>query len=66
MSYGLKSNTVGGGLFVHLGELLTINAGVSYVMYEDYENPLSVMDIPYIETYGKDTMIFAVGVDISL
>ena len=38
MSYGLKSNTVGGGLFVHLGELLTINAGVSYVMYQDYEN----------------------------
>ena len=66
MSYTLKSNTVGGGLFIHVGELLTVNAGVVYVMYQDYESQLSVMDIPYTETYGKDTMIFAIGVDISL
>ncbi len=70
LNYALKSNTVGGGVFVDIGELLTINAGVTYVMYQDYKNTQSYdlmgTAVPYTDTYGKNTMIFAVGVDISL
>jgi long-subunit fatty acid transport protein len=70
LSYGLSSNTVGGGVFVDVGELLTINAGFTYVMYDDYSKdqayqlPESPMVIDYMDTYAKETMLFAIGVDI--
>ena len=65
------NNTVGGGVFVDLGEKITLNAGFSYVMYKDYDKAYSydlapTVSIPYTTTYGKNTMIFAVGVDINL
>lgn len=70
-SYYLKSQTVGGGVFVDVGEMVTINAGVSYTMYDDYSNSLSyplseTVNIPFNDTYGKNTIIIAIGVDISL
>ena len=67
LSYGLKSNTVGGGVFVNVGEMFTINAGVVYVMYEDYDNAQTydMLGTPFTDTYGKDTYIIAIGVDIS-
>ena len=67
LSYGLKSNTVGGGVFVNVGEMLTINAGVVYVMYEDYDNAQTydMLGTSFTDTYGKDTFIVAIGVDIS-
>jgi len=72
LSYGLRSQTVGGGVFVDVGEMVTINAGVSYTMYDDYSNSQSYLPtgfpqaVPFTDTYGKNTMIIAVGVDISL
>lgn len=70
-SYGLKSQTVGGGVFVDVGKTMTINAGVSYTMYDDYSKSQSYLPtgfpqaVPYNDTYGKNTMIVAVGVDFS-
>jgi long-subunit fatty acid transport protein len=72
LSYGLKSTSVGGGVFVDIGELLTINAGFTYVMYDDYSKdqayqlPESPIVIDYADTYAKETMLFAIGVDIHL
>ena len=69
---GLKSQTIGGGVFVDLGEMVTINAGVAYVMYDDYDKAQSYtptgfpQPVPFADTYGKSTMIVAVGVDINL
>jgi len=71
LSYALKSQTVGGGVFVDIGEMVTINAGVALTMYEDYTEPGSYTPlgfpsaVPYNTTYGKDNMIFAIGVDLS-
>lgn len=71
-SQGLKSHTVGGGVFVDVSEMVTINAGVSYTMYDDYSKAQSYTPtgfpsaVPFNDTYGKNTMIVAVGVDISL
>lgn len=67
LSYGLKSNTVGGGVFVNVGEMFTINAGVVYVMYEDYDNAQTydMLGTSFTDTYGKETFIVAIGVDIS-
>ena len=72
LDYALKSNTVAGGVFVDVGEMLTINAGVVYVMYDDYSKSNSYQSetmpvaIPFADTFGKNTTIFAIGVDISL
>ena len=70
LSYALKSSTVGGGVFVDVGEMITINAGVTYVMYDDYSksqtyelSPTAL--VPYTDTYAKNTMIIAVGLDFS-
>ena len=69
--YGLKSSTVGGGVFVDVGEMITINAGVSFTSYDDYTKAGShalseTVVIPHNTTYGKNTMVIAVGVDINL
>lgn len=69
-TYGLQSSTVAGGVFVDVGELLTINAGFVYVMYDDYTKDESYTPVgfpaavDYSTTYGKNTKIFALGVDI--
>ena len=64
MSYANKSSSIGGGVFVELGEVVTLNAGYVYVMYDDFtksfDNPPG-----YTETYGKNTNIFAIGIDLS-
>lgn len=70
--YALKSQTVGGGVFVDLGEMVTINAGVAFVMYDDYTKSQTYTPmgfpgpVPFTDTYGKKTTIVAVGVDINL
>lgn len=71
LSYALKSQTVGGGVFVDIGKMVTINAGVAFTMYEDYTlgdtyTPTGFpVEVPYNTTYGKDNMIFAIGIDLS-
>ena len=64
MSYANSSNTIAGGVFVDLGEMIRINAGYMYVMYDDYlknnEGPPA-----WTDTYGKKTNIFAIGIDLS-
>jgi len=72
LGYALKSQTVGGGVFVNLSKMVTINAGVAFVMYEDYDKAQSYTPtgfpgaVPFTDTYGKKTMIVGVGVDINL
>ena len=64
LSYANKSSSVAGGVFVELGEMVTLNAGYVHVMYDDstkgYEGPPA-----YTETYGKKTDIIAIGIDLS-
>jgi long-subunit fatty acid transport protein len=72
LSYALKSQTFGGGVFVDLGEKITLNAGFNITTYDDYTQAMSYtptgfpVAVPFNNTYGKKTTIFAIGVDISL
>lgn len=72
LSYALKSQTVGGGVFVDVGKMITINAGVVFTMYEDYTLAGSYtptgfpVAVPYNTTYSKNNTLFAIGVDINL
>jgi len=51
--------------------MLTINAGVSYTTYDDYTKSQSYLPmgfpqaVPYNDTYGKNTLVIAVGVDLN-
>lgn len=64
MSYANSSSTIAGGVFVDIGEMIRINAGYMYVMYNDYlknnEGPPA-----WTDTYGKKTNIFALGIDFT-
>lgn len=65
LSYANKTSTIAGGVFVDIGDMVTVNAGYVHVMYEDYGK--SYTGTPaYTDTYGKQTSIIAVGVDIKL
>jgi long-chain fatty acid transport protein len=77
LDYALKSTSIGGGVFVDVGEMVTINAGFVRVMYDDYvlnqtyqisnpADPMNPTSVPYSDTFMKKTTLFAIGVDISL
>jgi len=65
LNYANKTSTIAGGVFVDVGDLLTVNAGYVHVMYDDYEKSYAGPPA-YTDTYGKKTGIIAVGVDIKL
>ena len=70
LTYSLPSSTVGiGGAFSVL-ENLQINLGAGYTMYQKGEKTINHVFptgaiIPARETYSKDNMLFAIGVDFS-
>lgn len=71
LTYALKSRTFAGGVFVDVGEMVRINAGFNMTLYDDYSQSLTyqmapTVAVPYTNTYGKKTTIFAIGVDIKL
>ncbi len=70
MSYSLPSSTIGLGGVLHLNEMLELNLGASYTMYQEgSRNGTHLLgDIPvsYTETYDKDVWIVAVGLNIAL
>jgi len=69
MSYANKSSSIAGGLFLELGKMIVINAGFVHTMYDDSTKDFSgaAYGAPdYIETYGKATNLFAIGIDICL
>ena len=71
LNYANKFNSVAGGIFVNVTEMITINAGFTLVMYDDYSKDQSYTPlgfpgpVEYTDTYGKDTKLFAIGVDFS-
>jgi len=66
LTYGLKSASWGAGVFVDLGEMITLNAGYSATSYDDYsKSQSSSVSIPYTDTYAKSTHMFAFGIDFS-
>lgn len=71
LSYSLTSNTIGGGLGFKLNERMLINAGVSYSIYNEgtktYTHLLQATntEMSTTDTYFKDSLIFALGLDFS-
>lgn len=67
-SWANSSVAIGGGIMWKITDQLTLDAGVSTVFYQDSEVTFVDPDLnaPYQETYGKETLIFAVGLSYSI
>ncbi len=64
ISYANKNSSIGGGVFVELGEMVTLNAGYIHVMYDDYTENFEGPP-PSSTIYGKKTDMFGIGIDLS-
>ncbi len=64
LSYSLNSSTIGFGGAWNITEKVRLNAGYSWTIYQDESVPAGDPVI-FTQSYGKDTKIFAVGVDFS-
>jgi long-chain fatty acid transport protein len=72
LSYSLNANTVGGGAKYRINEMLAINLGVSYSMYDEQTVEAShdvggqgVTFIDFEQTYQKNAMVIGLGLDLS-
>lgn len=69
MDYSLSSNTIGGGIGYKVKDNIMINLGFDYVTYNEdqktFDHVLGAASIPVAETYYKDTIIIALGLDFS-
>ncbi len=66
-SYSLPSFTPAAGIEWGLGERLVLDAGVSNTFYFDKEVTFTDPDVgPYKDTYGKSTLVFALGLSYSI
>ncbi|MBE0676152.1 MAG: aromatic hydrocarbon degradation protein [Bacteroidales bacterium] len=66
--YSANTNTFGGGVGYRITDLIDLNIGASYTVYDlaekQYNNFLGgVVPVPILETYDKATWIVAVGLD---
>jgi long-subunit fatty acid transport protein len=69
LTYSLTSQTVGIGGAINILDNLQLNLGVAYTMYQKGEKTINHLfsatgtTIPAKETYYKDAMIIAAGID---
>ncbi|MFN2314465.1 MAG: hypothetical protein ABR531_08400 [Bacteroidales bacterium] len=70
LSYSLNTNTFGGGLGFSITPMIDLNIGGIYTMYQEGEKSLSrnmtgtTLQVPFTETYNKNTWVVAIGVDL--
>ena len=65
LNYANKNSSVGAGVFLDVGETLTIHAGVVFVIYNDYTRS-HASPFTYTEVYQKEATLFAIGLDFHL
>lgn len=66
ISHSLSSNTGGIGLRYTLADLIDIDLGVLYTTYKESDREGVQMDsgVPYVETYNRSNMAFAIGLGV--
>ncbi|MBL7111454.1 MAG: hypothetical protein ISS19_05895 [Bacteroidales bacterium] len=73
LSYSLNTNTIGGGLELHLSPLIDVNLAASYTIYaeglKNFKREVGGTGVTGVindvaETYNKDVFIVAVGVNL--
>ena len=75
LSYSLNTNTIGGGLELHLSPLIDVNLAASYTIYaegtKNFQREMGGTGVSGVfnnvaETYNKDVFIVAVGVNLHI
>ncbi len=64
LSYYTLSNNIGLGAAYKINDMLEIELGGAYVMYQDDEKDFTRNTLPYTETYGKSSWIVAAGINL--
>ena len=64
LRYYTVSNSIGLGGAYRINDMLEIELGGSYVIYQDDEKDFTRNTLPYIETYDKSSWIVAVGLNL--
>ena len=64
ISHSLSSNSVAGGAAYRLNDSIALQFGVSYTAYEEGQKDFVDANFgPYVETYNRSTMVYAIGLD---
>ena len=66
LSYSNHSNTIGFGGAYSVSPMMDLNLGFGYTMYQEARNIYSVNGLTTIETYDKDNIFIALGLDFKL
>lgn len=72
LKYSLNTNTIGGGFGFRVNDMIDINLGGSYTIYEEgsetYLHTITeipaLIQAPVISTYNNNTWVAAIGVDL--
>jgi long-chain fatty acid transport protein len=66
-TYSLNTNSVGAGFGYRLTDMIDLNIGGQYTVYQEgtktFSHLLGTTAVPVTETYNKDTWVVAVGLD---
>jgi long-chain fatty acid transport protein len=66
-TYSLNTNSVGAGFGFRITDMIDLNIGGQYTVYQEgmktFNHMLGPNPVPVEETYNKDTWVVAVGVD---
>ena len=64
MGFELNAHSIAFGARYKLNEMIEINAGIEYSAYEDFDKNFTRNAIAYKETYGKQTLIGGIGLNL--
>ncbi|MHC1732119.1 MAG: OmpP1/FadL family transporter [Bacteroidales bacterium] len=63
LKYSLNTNTFGGGLGIKVNDMLDINLGGSYTIYQEGSKSYTGAVGPATDIYNKNTWVAAIGLD---
>ncbi len=64
LRYYTVSNNIGLGGSYKINDMLEVELGGGYIMYQDEEKDLTRNTLPYTETFGKSSWLVAAGINL--
>jgi long-chain fatty acid transport protein len=64
LSHSLSANSFGGGMRISFTEMIAVNLGFMMSIYEEGSRSYTVNTIPVTETYNRENMAIAIGIDL--
>jgi long-chain fatty acid transport protein len=64
LSHSLSANNFGAGTRISFNEMIAVNLGFMMSFYDEASRSYTVNTIPVTETYNRDNIAFAIGIDL--